>query len=382
MDNVNQPLPKLKAFPLALILISVTVCLSFAGAFQSEAFALCTLTVCAVMLLLFAKSIPCILLIALPCAISFLYISDIRVAAFYCSAIMAIGLGAFAVSFIKHPAVLLCIIPVAYGLSLLVSRNPVQSLLCLIYVPAIAALAHFLKVRRTRIQTICLVSITFALTLLAALLAYIAFTQRSLSPDAIKASADLVYEKVLSHSVTQYAELAAIYEAKGISAAEAGLTVGDARLYAISVFGILPALSIALINIIVFSANRLTLTLFTTSGQIYRIGFKSLLFSMSPISALIYIVAYVVMAISSASGNDMIALTAQNIYIILLPGLVLIGFFSLLGRNRTGKAHMFWIAALALLAISSISLALAVTAFIGSSAIIRASLRKAFPSEE
>lgn len=94
---------------------------------------------------------------------------------------------------------------------------------------------------------------------------------------------------------------------------------------------------------------------------------------MSPVSAMLYIAAFLVMTFASySSGNaaEITGLIAQNIYLILLPGLTLTGIMFLIARITKRRLNIFWAIALVVLAFSSVNLALSVTAFIGSSFIL------------
>ena len=168
-------------------------------------------------------------------------------------------------------------------------------------------------------------------------------------------------------------KLAEKYTQAGIDPSLLGLTAYDARLYAISVFGIVPSLALTLLNGIAFVAHRVNITLLD-HAEIMEIGdLINIVFRRSPLSAILYITSYLVMTFASYSGSEtssMTGLIAQNVYIVLLPGLTLTGILFLIGRIAKKRRYIIGAVAIALLAFSSLNLALAVTAFIGSSFIL------------
>lgn len=97
---------------------------------------------------------------------------------------------------------------------------------------------------------------------------------------------------------------------------------------------------------------------------------------MSWVSATVFIIAGIVMLYNSYAGNETVALIAQNIYLILLPGLVLTAVLLLLGKRENGRSHIFLLIGLALIALNSPSAAITIAGIIGSGAVIVSAARK------
>ena len=79
---------------------------------------------------------------------------------------------------------------------------------------------------------------------------------------------------------------------------------------------------------------------------------------------------------SGSASADITGLIAQNIYLILLPGLTLTGILFLTARIARRRRNVLWAIAIGLVAFSSVNLALSVTAFLGSAFILLVFFRR------
>ncbi len=370
--NENEMKTRMKPFACVVLLLAVVLSSAFIGAGRSLILGTAA-TVTSIMILAFSRSRLCMIFMAVPAVIIWLYIGNIYIPMLFCAFITAIGTGSFLLKTIRSPF-LIALIPTSYLLALLAGGSPLSALLSLSVFPAIAVMAAVTDGKRERIGVICRVSTAIFITGALAALVYVAVAERSLYPSAIFSSLDRVFDKMEKYYAAEYAALSPNYIAMGMTPP----TADDARLYAIAVYGQLPAFAIIVINIVSFISYHLSVSLLEASGQKKYINRKSLAFKMSFSSVLVFIIAYFVMLATSYSGNDTVSLVAENIYMILLPGLVFTGILVLLGRREGGRRHLFWLIVIILLFFNSPNSALLIVAFIGCSVIISAALSSLF----
>lgn len=372
---------KLKTFPLVVLLSALTVSAVFMGSGASVPLALAVIVFSGILLFGFIKSLTSVFIFAIPVFLTWLYSGNIVLSALVCSMVMAVGVSAFLIKTVGWKWLIFSA-PLIYLIALLLCRNPIEALLSLSFLPAAVVLGISISGDTGRVTVICRVSVALALTGAVALAAYLLSLNGSLSFDSISASVDNMFDKMVGYYTSQYAQYAERYQSMGIDPLTQAVSPDDARHYTIAVFGLLPALTIIGINVISFVSYQITVSLFAGSGQDKYVTRKSLSFSMSWVSATVYLIAYLVMFIASYSNAPTVTLISENIYLMLLPGLVFTGVLVLLGKSEAGRRHTFWLTVVIILAFASPNLALSLAAFIGAAAIIRINLAKRFPPRE
>lgn len=372
---------KLKPLPFAVLSSALTVCAAFIGSGVSKPLALAVLVFSGLILFGFIKSLTSVFIFAVPIALTWFYSGSIVLAALVCSVIMSVGISAFLIKTVSSKW-LVCFVPLIYLIALLFSQSPIKALLSLVFIPAAVVLGLSVSGKTGRVTVICRVAVVLALTGIVMLAVYLLIRNGSLSFGSIIESTNNMFDKMLVYYTSQYASFADRYQSMGIDPLTQAVSPDDAMRYTRAVFGLLPALSIIGINCIAFISYQVTVSLFAASGQTKYLTRRSLSFSMSWVSAVVYLIAYIVMFIASYSNSAMVTLVSENIYLMLLPGLVFTGVLVLLGKSENGRRHTFWLCAVILLTFMSPNLSLALAAFIGATTIIRINLIKYFPPRE
>ena len=347
---------------------TVAVCAAYPGAYGSTVLAVLVLALSAFSLLA-ARSIASILFIAVPVGISFIYGGSFALAALICSIIMTVGVGSYLFAKVRSPFIP-AVIPAAYLIAFLFGRDPITAFLSLVAFPAAFVLAWAMNKKADRLSAICYTSATLIASGVVALVIWIAVENGGLADNVFVGTADKFFDRLVVYYTEQYAELAARYEEFGLSAVAYGLSPEDAKSYAIAVYGIIPALAVVAVNAVSFIAFQINTSLISIVEKTKMLISKRLEFSMSWISAVVFIVAGIVMLYNSYAGNETVALIAQNIYLILLPGLVLTAVLLLLGKRENGRSHIFLLIGLILIAFNSPSAALTIAGIVGSVTVI------------
>ena len=367
--NSDEARPRMKPFALTVLLLAAIISSAYLGSRFSAILGICAAISAATVMLAFSKSPFCFILTAFAMFVIWYYTGSIRLATFFCAFATSVGTGAFLLKTTRSPY-LISMIPASYLLAYLSGGSALAALISLSVFPVITVLSVFFKGDRGRINVICRVSASILAIGAIAAVAYIITSQRSLTLEAINSTTSGIFDRILEHYTAEYASMADRYSALGIESPSAA----DIRLYTLAVYRLLPSMIVIAANVISFISYQLKVSLLNESGQRKHLTRFSLSFSMSWISALIFIVAYFVTMITSSAGDDKIALVAENIYMILLPGLVFTGILALLGRREGGRKHFFWLTAIIILFFVSPNIALFATAFIGCSVIISAAL--------
>jgi hypothetical protein len=309
----------------------------------------------------------------IPVGIVWMYSGSFTVAALAASCVTVLGVTAFIYKVTRSPLIL-AVIPASYLLAYAVSGSFATALFSLVLFPAAAVMSLSVSGKLPRISLICRTSIALFITALSLIAVYIAVTKSGFSLNALKALADSLYCNLREHFTAEYASVALKYAEQGLSAAELSLTESDASSYALALFCAIPAIFVIAINIISFCSSQLTVSLFASGGLNEYLTPVSLSFSMSWVSAAVFLLSYISMLFSYYGGYDIVALITENIYLMLLPGLAFTGVLALLGRGPGHKKHVFILIAVAILFLSSPNSALAVVAFIGCYTVAKAAL--------
>ncbi len=372
--KTDEDRTKLKPFALAMMLLAVLLSAAYPGTDLSLPLAMAVLILTIGVVIVFTRSSFCILLVVIPISFIWLYTGgSFEYAALLCSPITVIGVGAFLVKTTRSPY-LLGIVPAAYLMALLIGNRPIAALLSLIFFPAAYILAIGFSGKAGRMAMICRISVSLAAISAVVLIVWLSIKNGRFDLALVPQAVDNLFEALVDLCTNWFADMANVYLENGVDITTAGITAADARLYAVALFGIIPALAIVALNAVSFVAYQLTLSLFGLSGQKSYLTPETVSFSMSWISAVVFILAYFVMLISNLSSAENIGLVAENLYLILLPGLVLTGVMIALGKGSDGRRHTFRIFFMIGLVFLSPNLALAFAAFMGCGDIFKNAL--------
>jgi len=229
----------------------------------------------------------------------------------------------------------------AFALSLAVTRDPLTALACLTPFPAAIALAQGTRASAaredgpSRVGVICLTSLALGASVaaVAAALFYRALGTLELSAilEWLNNGRTLLTDTLVSMNLT-------IPSASGeeipVDAAYAENLVNQA-------FNLLPAVAVVMINIFSTLSQMIQHAALAAFGYGDSVTDRVRLFAMSAVSGAVFLIGYVTVWISGTDASTLTGTVAENIVLILQPGLALCGLLRFMGfltarRGRGG----------------------------------------------
>ena len=285
-----------------------------------------------------AKGIlPILILVALLVA----YVSSSMIpAAVLIALIAAIALGALALSVItQKQATWVPLVPIlAYAITLVFCRDALAALACMLPLPAAWALSF--ATRRsaeredgpTRVGAICIAALALTATVAALLALALYRALGSLSPETVTQALDAVREQAIVWITSVELPADTSEELRALFSRE------NAEWMVNATVNLLPGYVIAAINVLVAIAQLLLQASLVSFGCGESLSDRVRIFRMSAVSCAIFAIAYLGALIGN--GGEVSTLwgtVAQNVYVILLPGLAFAGMLRLLtGITRRG----------------------------------------------
>lgn len=277
----------------------------------------------------------------------FYFTGSIELTAVLIGLLFAIGEGSFLLAVLPRkqlvwfPMILLA----AYGVTLAVTRDPVGAAAALIPFPPMLVLAQ--STRRaaaseegpTRVGVICATALALGATL-AALTALGLYMQLgSLSPDALMGFTEEL-RAALIESITS-AEIPEGLSPEMVEQLEEMTSYANAQNTVNSVFNLFPALFVVVVNILSAVAQMMQHASLRTFGYGDSVSERVRVFGMSLISCIVFPVAYMVVFLEGSDASSLVGTVAQNVYVILLPGLALAGVIRIMsGLARKGPRNL------------------------------------------
>ncbi len=161
-----------------------------------------------------------------------------------------------------------------------------------------------------------------------------------------------------------------VYEEQGLV-----LSISDVDIRNLSAMlgNILPGLFFAGCGVLSFVIYRTNLRVLTAWGTLTRVPLRIGAMTVSPLSAALFILAYLA---SMIAGGNLFGTICENLALVLEPALVLVGVTSLLARDPQQRStlSLFLLIGLAVLLLNLPTLALAVAAFVGAVRILLAAI--------
>lgn len=339
--EADKPAPKLH--PVGCILLSLFVIA--AGAYNPlltppSFYTLPLFAVCLFVLLFLVKSIPA----GIAAAVIFLgghsvgtmlFGDGMILGTFLLSSVISVGIGAFVITVCRSKWLL--IVPVlAYGAAFAMSRDPLTALLALIPFPAMAILAYNTMGNHTRVSSICLTSFTYGLLVLAggALLLYRAGIV--LSWDMLVETLSATREQTIALILADESFMTAMKTAF----ADAGVSLDVIiRTYVELIFNLLPALVVGAFNLVGYAAQLMCVRSYRNVGMKELETYTARLFTMSALSGLVFLICGVI-SIWPGEMTQFGAL-AYNLLFILMPGMLIIGVYKLIGDLHRGGSRLW-----------------------------------------
>ena len=307
---LSTPLSTTGYIGTVLSIITVIACAVFAVRFSSRKIATVILLVSLFAIFGLANGMPLIALI-LSCTV---------------------GCGALAWLISKTESPFLAIIPAAaYAIATVMTKNWFASLLTLIFVlPAILLAQSYEKVR-PRVSTVARVSVGFLIFIvLTVFLSVLYFTGEfrieivTETLDSVKATLVKVmssFEMVMVNGETQTL-----------------MSETDAYNYVSLIISLIPSLTVISCFTAAYFAQKVQLSVFAHTGEEDEFSEQRLAVTMSPASAIVFLLSFTVYFIASSFGSaDALSTVTANLYIILLPGLAYVGIKAFLTRKPSAE---------------------------------------------
>ncbi len=243
------------------------------------------------------------------------------------------------------------LVPIAaYAVTLALSRDPVGSVAALVPVPPMLVLAWGTRnsaekeTGLTRVGVICATSLALGLSMGAMILLSVYRHLGALEPtalwDALESFRVALVDQITSMEIpTEGLNEEALEEVKSLfSHANVSNMVN-------SMLNILPAMAVVTVNLISASAQLIQHASLRTFGFENSITDRVKAYRMSLISCVVFLLAYLVAFLETflegASTSTLTGTVAQNIYIILMPGLALAGMLRIMrGLVKKGPRGM------------------------------------------
>lgn len=326
MDRTNpraeQRLVLPKSAPVIATLIAA--CLLFCIAFTNEITALAALCLAFSFSSSVLRSRILAAIVAVPAVLSFLMTSTFTIVAIPVAFMFSIGLGAAALLLAKRSFVIACF-AASFVLAIFVTMDLLRT--CVMIPPMLCAvlLAVTTEKKMRRTSAVCLV--TGVLLLVLGIIVLLAIREETGSVSTAF-FADLISE-IHARMLAIFKESAAL------------LDPSVRPLYTEHVFNgafdtvlcVLPAMIILPFVILVFLAQSLQFALCVSTDYFKKMTERSAVFALSPVTAALYLIAALLAAalpLFTEKARAVVA-TAENLVLLLMPGLVLVGFFGIRG---------------------------------------------------
>ena len=228
----------------------------------------------------------------------------------------------------RHP-LLICLPVVAYAVTCVIGGEPVTALLSVIAFPAAYMLGRSIMKNEGRVASIC----ACALMLGTMLLLFAALLWRTsgaeMSYDALTAYVNAFHEEILNTALTDpdFKAVLAMLDTSQVPLA-------DLLSQTLSLLLLLmPGVVIVLILALAYATQYLSVMSYSALGMKQLCTLVSRRFIMSVLSAILFIVCSIVALFPADRVTIPLAL-ANNLWVILFPGMLIVGFWSLYASYR------------------------------------------------
>ena len=320
-----------------ILMTLVTAYLLFFTAVTNEITAFVALALVIAFSAVLLRSRLLALVVGVPAALSFLSSASFIPVASIASVIFIIGMGSVALLHVNKLLVGICF-AAAFGLSLLFTESILASSTMLLFLLCAVLLAIALSKGMRRTSAVCLV--TGALLVGYVTIFAIAFYRLAgaFSREALSSLISQIYTLLLD----AFKESASLLdpEFRVLMTEEVFNAAFDAILCS------LPAGVIITVSVLAFLSHLLSFVLCTESGYMERIPEGSRPFVLSPVTAILYVAAFLLTLIAPyvGDGAGILLLTAQNLTLILMPALLLVGALGIYGFLAQNKGCLnIWV---------------------------------------
>ena len=261
----------------------------------------------------------------------------------------------------------LAIIPVlAYSVTTVVTKNWFGSLLAAVFVIPALIMAHSFKVKAGRLSSLCRVSASFLAVIAAGVLFAMLYFLGEIRPDVIKD-----YVSDFSDLLTSMFSELEIELMNG--QIETLFSPEDAANMASRIVTVLPAVVVLIFNVAAFFAQRLFFSLARTTMGDGEFTNEMLAFIVSPGAGIVFVLSSLISMFTNATPTGYAVDTVcQNLFIILLPPLLGMGFMYFFARmaEKRRLPGPLMIVAISLLFFINLRIALMLVACFGAYASV------------
>ena len=207
-------------------------------------------------------------------------------------------------------------------LTFILTKNILIAACSAAFLPTSLALCLSFEKKQQRVGAVCSMSVTLGATLLLLFLAFIYLKEGSIYPSVIKGFFDSLRETLTTLISETLVSASAQLEAP-ISMADALSVTTSAVALAFNLF---PAIITILLFVISYVTHSLYISVISPTVEDNNDIIHAISFKMSLGSAIVFRVAFFAALILDYEGLGLYASAAQNIYLMLFPGLSLITF--------------------------------------------------------
>ena len=217
----------------------------------------------------------------------------------------------------KRIALLLTVPAVAYLGAFALTRDPILSLSALIFIPSAASAGIMQRKcaqRKTVIATCSIILILIALGIGAGILYVNGMLDRSSILALVDGARDWTLDTLSGIRLDAGGEVIELFDASLLPEAVDTL------------FNVLPGLIVASLFVVYYFFHSILFALYRSEDLDLFINSKTSSVQMSTISAVLFVTAYIFSFTTDSAGNlDLVSAVAENLRIILTPGLLLAG---------------------------------------------------------
>ena len=251
-------------------------------------------------------------------------------------------------------AYLVALIPVAaFGVAFAVTGRLATSLAAFCFLPMAVLLALATLRDKGRTAAICAAQIGLLLSVAGALAVLVWQIYGSVGPNAVRAAIDAVREGVVRafEAIRDY-NLASFEELQMSGSAQEWIERVNllySRDMALTIFSIFPAAIAVICGVIAYEAQAFLNASYKTVGLGAVLTANARFFSMSLTSAILFVVSFVLTMLVSSGAT--LGAMMQNLSLMLMPGLCVIGIQSIVAtlRRARGASRIIWLLLLAFL---------------------------------
>lgn len=328
----------IRLLPIAIIYILaalVPVC------FMSETFSLIAYVALCVGVIYAVRMPRIVISVLLASFVPVALMQSFAIGALVLSIVAATGSGALLLTSTRSPWRTVIMPMIAYVIAFVITRDAYLSCLTLIALPGAILLAIATVTGQRRTGAICYALGGFLISVVALLAVYFITTYGSIDRDVIVTHFETQREWLVDVLLSVRDQMIDAMNEQGLGGGETvelleSYMNRDLLVNLIAmIYNVLPALVIVVCSIMAFEAQSFLCAAYCTLGMKKMLTPIAVSFTMSLVSAILYLITFLITVFVPANGLFMAVM--QNFYLILTPGFFLVGYAAVMFRFRTSK---------------------------------------------